>query len=221
MRDNFSAPTKELLAKRVGYVCSNPECRQPTSGPQDDPQGVVNIGVAAHITAASPGGARFDPDLSPEQRADSSNGIWLCQTCSKLIDSDCERFAREVLEGWKRAAEHSAAQALAQRRQAGISNTHQTRFAKVERLMPALLEEMREDLKAHPTARESILMDRRSKYNGSGVLMYYYNDHDNLDSKIQVLANMGLVRNMTYGHLEKSQPPLHLSEYRVDLADQT
>ncbi len=25
----------------------------------------------------------------------------------------------------------------------------------------------------------------------------------------------------TYGHLEKSQPPLHLSEYRVDLADQT
>jgi hypothetical protein len=25
----------------------------------------------------------------------------------------------------------------------------------------------------------------------------------------------------SYGHLEKSQPSLHLSEYRVDLADQT
>ncbi len=25
----------------------------------------------------------------------------------------------------------------------------------------------------------------------------------------------------SWGHLEKSQPPLHLSEYRVDLADQT
>lgn len=212
MRDTFSAPTKELLAKRVGFICSNPECQQPTSGPQDDPQGVVNIRVAAHITAASPGGARFDPDLSPEQRADSSNGIWLCQTCSKLIDSDSERFAREVLEGWKRAAERSAAQAVVQRRQAGISNTQQTRFAKIERLMPALLEEMREDLKAHPTAREFILMDRRWIYNGTGVLMYYYNDHDDLDGKILVLANMGLVRNMTYNNAKRH----HFSEELVD-----
>src|SRR5437899_8109263 len=56
MRDEFSVGTKELLAKRVGYRCSNPECRQPTSGPQEDPAKVVNIGVAAHITAASPDG---------------------------------------------------------------------------------------------------------------------------------------------------------------------
>jgi hypothetical protein len=212
MRDNFSAATKELLAKRVGLVCSNPECQQPTSGPQVNPQGVVNIGVAAHVTAASPGGARYDPELSPEQRIDSSNGIWLCQTCSKLIDSDCERFTREVLEGWKRAAERSAAQALTQGRQAGISNTQQMGFAKIERLMPALLEEMREDLKNHLATRQFIIMDRRWIYNGSGVLMYYYNDHDDLDGKIQVLANMGFVHDVTYNNVKR----YHFSEELVD-----
>jgi hypothetical protein len=212
MRDNFSAATKELLAKPVGLVCSNPECQQPTSGPQVNPQGVVNIGVAAHVTAASPGGARYDPELSPEQRIDSSNGIWLCQTCSKLIDSDCERFTREVLEGWKRAAERSAAQALTQGRQAGISNTQQMGFAKIERLMPALLEEMREDLKNHLATRQFIIMDRRWIYNGSGVLMYYYNDHDDLDGKIQVLANMGFVHDVTYNNVKR----YHFSEELVD-----
>ena len=52
MRDDFPLPTKELLAERVAYRCSNPECRQVTSGPQKDPTKSVNIGVAAHITAA-------------------------------------------------------------------------------------------------------------------------------------------------------------------------
>lgn len=75
MRDDFSKATKELLAKRVGYRYSNPQCRKPTSGPQKDPSGVVNLGVAAHIIAASVGGPRYDATLTQEQRIDSSNGI--------------------------------------------------------------------------------------------------------------------------------------------------
>jgi len=47
MRDDFQTQTKELLAKRVGNRCSNPGCRQPTSGPHDDPNRAVNLGVAA------------------------------------------------------------------------------------------------------------------------------------------------------------------------------
>ena len=56
MRDDFSAKTKEILAKRVTYKCSNPECKKPTIGPNSDPNKTVLIGVAAHITAASVGG---------------------------------------------------------------------------------------------------------------------------------------------------------------------
>jgi hypothetical protein len=141
MRDDFAAGTKELLARRVGFVCSNPECRQPTSGPQADPTRAVNIGVAAHISAASPGGARYGEDLWPEQRADSSNGIWLCQTCAKLIDSDPIRFSRIVIEGWKRAAERAAAVALSEGRQSG--NRSQAGHAKIEHLMPSYSKEGR------------------------------------------------------------------------------
>jgi hypothetical protein len=151
MRDDFSSATKELLARRVGFICSNPECRQATSGPQADSKGSVNIGVAAHISAASPGGPRYEKDLTSEQRVDSSNGIWLCQTCAKLIDNDPILFSRIALEGWKRAAERSAAIALAQGR--NPSSASQPGLAKIEYLMPALLEEMREDIRNNPTTR--------------------------------------------------------------------
>jgi len=73
----------------------------------------VNVGVAAHITAASPGGKRYDASLSPEHRKHPNNAIWLCQYCAKLIDSDELRFSVSVLHGWKRAAEAEAFARLA------------------------------------------------------------------------------------------------------------
>jgi len=105
MRDDFSTATKELLAKRVNYHCSNPKCRCSTSGPHAHPAKTVNVGVAAHLTAASPGGPRFDPSLSAEQRKSVENGIWLCQKCAKLVDNDSERYSLKVLQDWKRIAE--------------------------------------------------------------------------------------------------------------------
>jgi hypothetical protein len=61
--------------------------------------------VAAHITAASIGGPRYDSDLLPEERSSTSNGIWLCQNCAKLIDNDISRFSVGVLSQWKTEAE--------------------------------------------------------------------------------------------------------------------
>jgi hypothetical protein len=108
MRDDFNAKTKETLARRVGYRCSNPDCRKLTSGPHDDPARFVNIGVAAHITAAAEGGPRYDPSLSSEARSSVDNGIWLCQDCAHLIDSDVQRYTVELLCEWKRQAEERA-----------------------------------------------------------------------------------------------------------------
>jgi hypothetical protein len=53
MRDDFDEKTKEILSRRVGLRCSNPNCRKLTTGPQTDPSKAINIGVAAHITVAS------------------------------------------------------------------------------------------------------------------------------------------------------------------------
>jgi len=80
----------------------------PTSGP-DGGGGVTNTGVAAHISAASPGGARHDETLTSEMRSDIANGIWLCQTHAKLIDDDELTYTPAVLRDWKETSEHMAA----------------------------------------------------------------------------------------------------------------
>src|SRR5712692_5633759 len=108
MGDEFSEAVKRVLAARVANGCSDPGCRAITSGPQDDPAKAVNVAVAAHIIAASPGGPRYDPDLLPDERSGPGNGIWLCQNHAKLVDNDPARFPVEVLRKWKADAEAEA-----------------------------------------------------------------------------------------------------------------
>ena len=105
MRDDFSQATKDLLANRVGWKCSNPNCRKATRGAGTEKTDVINIGVASHITAASKGGPRYDEDMTAQERKSSENGIWLCQSCSKLIDSDVKRYPVDKLKKWKEISE--------------------------------------------------------------------------------------------------------------------
>jgi hypothetical protein len=107
-RDDFNDGAKRTLAARVGNVCSNPDCRALTSGPQDDPAKALNVGVAAHITGAAPGGPRYNASLTADQRCHPDNGIWLCQNCAKIVDNDSQQYPEEVLRAWKTLAEHRA-----------------------------------------------------------------------------------------------------------------
>lgn len=126
MRDEFSAKTKRLLAARVGYHCSNPDCVSSTSGPALDEEGTVNIGVGAHITAAASGGPRYVANMTPTERSSSANGIWLCQSCSKLIDSDIDRYTAELLYEWKKDAIQRAVDAIASGRPLGTLRASST-----------------------------------------------------------------------------------------------
>ena len=107
-RDDFTAPTKRRLAGRAGHRCSNPKCQAPTIGPQLGGNGVINLGEAAHITAAAPGGQRYDNSLSSEQRREDANGIWLCANHAKAVDSDSKQFTIDLLKSWKSTAEKRA-----------------------------------------------------------------------------------------------------------------
>jgi hypothetical protein len=114
-RDDFPARTKDALAKRVNLLCSNPGCGKATSGPHSDPARALNIGVAAHITAASPGGPRYHEAATVQDRSSFQNGIWLCQSCAKLVDNDPESFTVALLHRWKDQAEAKALAALSGR----------------------------------------------------------------------------------------------------------
>jgi hypothetical protein len=68
----------------------------------------VNIGVAAHIAAAAPGGPRYDEKMAPEERCGIENAVWLCQNCAKLIDNDASRYTIDLLRRWRRLSEEAA-----------------------------------------------------------------------------------------------------------------
>ena len=107
-RDEFNLSKKDLLAKRVAFRCSNPDCRVLTIGPKEGSEGTNNIGIAAHITAASENGPRYDGTLSHEERKSTGNAIWLCENCAHLIDVEPKKYTVEVLRAWKQQAEEYA-----------------------------------------------------------------------------------------------------------------
>lgn len=101
------------MAKKVAYLCSKPDCRKSTIGSKADGSNFMRVGTAAHITAASKGGPRYDPTLTSEQRKHESNGIWLCPGCGRLVDADDAHFNTETLRGWKIDAEKQAFESIA------------------------------------------------------------------------------------------------------------
>lgn len=110
-RDEFLEKTKKSLASRSGFRCSFPACDAITVGPSEESDTAIsNVGVACHITAAAdgPGARRYDADMTPEQRRNIQNGIWMCGKHSIEIDRDEVRFTVEKLKHWKVIAEQRA-----------------------------------------------------------------------------------------------------------------
>ena len=113
-RDDFTETTKRIMASRVGYYCSCPDCDIFTIGPSyEGNDKVSNIGVAAHICAAATGGKRYDKTMTKEERRSLDNGIWLCQTHARLIDTDEKTYNISLLKEWKRQAEEKASKRIA------------------------------------------------------------------------------------------------------------
>lgn len=111
-RDDFYKPVKDLLGKRVGFHCSNPKCRKLTIGSNESKGKFTSIGIAAHITAASVGGPRYNPALTQEERISFENGIWLCSNCATLIDKDPNHYSEATLNEWKKNAENETIEKL-------------------------------------------------------------------------------------------------------------
>jgi hypothetical protein len=108
VRDNFSPNTVTEIGKAVGFRCSKPDCGRATVGSNARQDGIVMVGVAAHICAASPGGPRYNAAQTREERRSKGNGIWLCQNCGRIVDADPPSYPVEKLKEWKRGAQEKA-----------------------------------------------------------------------------------------------------------------
>ena len=101
---------REVVAFRR---CSFTGCSHITVGPSDEaPDAHANIGEAAHICAAAPGGRRYVLTMTPDERAHIDNAIWLCVHHSRLIDRDEATYTAEVLRRMKQGHESACAEEL-------------------------------------------------------------------------------------------------------------
>jgi hypothetical protein len=93
-RDNFSAGTRSFLRRAANERCCL--CDKPTSGAIGGE--AVLLGRAAHIEAASPLGARFNPRQTSEQRRHADNGLWLCSDHADVVDDATSTYSVDLLK---------------------------------------------------------------------------------------------------------------------------
>lgn len=106
-RDNFPQSVINILFKRSGGRCC--KCGATTFGPHTGRHDKYqNIGQAAHIAAAAPGGPRYDPKMAPEERMSARNGLWMCSNCHSLIDRDTGAYTLKRLRQIKKEGEERA-----------------------------------------------------------------------------------------------------------------
>lgn len=102
-----------ILFGKSGGKCSYPDCGDAlvfaSRSRGDLPR---NVGKVAHICAASPGGPRYDPTMTREERRAESNLMLLCGSHHDAIDYQLEFHTREWLTQAKLQHESTVARAI-------------------------------------------------------------------------------------------------------------
>jgi hypothetical protein len=112
MPPDFSKKTIDTLAKRAAFLCSNPDCRVSTVGPNSESAEATIIGEAAHIFAARADQPRYEAHMTDQARSEISNAIWLCRNCHKQADRDPLKFPADLLFVWRESHEEYVASNL-------------------------------------------------------------------------------------------------------------
>jgi len=74
-------------------------------------------------------------------------------------------------------------------------------------LMPDLLDEIRKDLRERPLTREFVLLKKVWSYwPGGQEASYFYEDHPDLENKVRILQNYGLIREITFNEVKAVRP---------------
>lgn len=92
--------TQRDLAIFSGNICAFPGCVAPIYDTEHD----GFVGEVCHIKAKSPGGPRYDPNQTDEERNGFDNQLLMCQPHHSIVDNPANLtvFTVEVLQEYKR-----------------------------------------------------------------------------------------------------------------------
>lgn len=203
-RDEFNRDTIRRAAKRVGYKCSFCGCA--TVGPSYDTHDAVSsIGVASHICAAAVGGPRYDSTMTPEQRKSIDNCIWMCQTHSRLIDTDEAKYTVEYLKELKRNAETRAHNELESGRISSdlITNTEETSKVFEQYLDDLIIDGNYSEILKYIESIKDVTSEKlKELYYRYKVIYDCYCNRDNLNDDLKNYLKLNVIEgiNILIGH---------------------
>jgi hypothetical protein len=199
--------TRKLLWGRSGSRCAFCRAKLILEDTPHDDESIV--GDECHIISGKPDGPRYSPDFPGDELDSYPNLILLCRVHHKMVDDQSETFTADILRQLKENHERWVHDSL----DAAASSTGQSAdplvaaFQKVKSAMPDLVSEMRADLsrEGDELIREFFLVSQRwvMNYGRTPRFAYYYEGHDNLDGKIQILENYGFVADVSTGRAKK------------------
>jgi hypothetical protein len=100
---SYADLTLKTLFSLAGNECAFPGCTMPVF---DTTHGVL-IGQICHIKGKSPGGPRYDPNQTEEERNGYKNLLVMCAAHNKIVDDEATRdqFPVELLTQFKQSHE--------------------------------------------------------------------------------------------------------------------
>lgn len=104
-------PIKDSTAKKL-FALSKDECARPECNQKLIETNYVNIGEMCHIKGEKPDSARYDPEMTDEERRDIANLIVCCASCHKIIDEDVETYTVKKLQEMKKDHEEKEGKLL-------------------------------------------------------------------------------------------------------------
>jgi hypothetical protein len=104
------------LAYNSGGLCYFPGC--PEEVLREVEGQIVGVAHIAHIKAANPNGARYDAQMTDDQRRDQANLMLLCAPHHSMVDEPkrTDFYTVELLTRWKEQREANPREALARLR---------------------------------------------------------------------------------------------------------
>ena len=91
-------------------------------------------------------------------------------------------------------------------------------YRKVQSLMPDLIAEMSADLKSEPLVRELFLVGKGWVMNFQDhCFEYFFEEHDKLSNKFQILENCGFVQDVTSGNAKRYRLTENFVDYLLSL----
>lgn len=99
---NISQGTIKVLWGKSGGKCA--KCRRDIILEKDE-SNFYHIAKQAHIAGLNPGSARYDSDMTDEERNSVNNIILLCPTCHEIIDENRDEYTVSKLKEIKKEHE--------------------------------------------------------------------------------------------------------------------